>query len=536
MSKKNYDKNKNRNKGKGGSKPENNKPDYKDDKNASCSYENDALWYAMSEQLLSQIDSWSFDDVIGLPTRAYGHPTDGDPVRKGVAHGDIMRISLLPTIGGENGLTSAYNNKSPVAAACQRTYSILSASNGKTTKYLPEDIGLVILMLGNIISNVSVYWRLVGIRRLFSPRNRQVPNRLIEAMGFNCNDFLKKIANSMERFDNIIARLDGISMFADIDYFKKCDELYAHIFFDKGSAMGQYYITKPAGWFRYVDGALNPETGWFEGNKLYYNEWAGLMEIDNFLDVLEDQVNDMLTSELFNLVYSDVIREIRRNGGSIYQFNIIDRNYSVLPEFSEVFMTQVHNMTWGWITDLSEYEIRDDVDNLDLVSTLDYTIDPTSVKRFFMGDQLVDFPYTDNPDYKLVAEALAFKAMGDYYVTEGSLVGEVEVRAIPDHMVYKVDLYTTTGNGTEEWFELPFICTATDFNNAIVHGILAFNVTPMLTRIYSAENPGGPTFLGELNYWTTISATKMERVYTQSFLKLFSPKFTESLPGTTISK
>lgn len=500
------------------------KSDYEDmSKKPSCSYENDYLWYGMNEQLIQQFDSWSFDDVIGIPPHLEAHPVDASTYQDYLNVGAILQIELFPTIGYQGGPQAPYAYRSAVGDASQRIYTILSASNGKTTKYLPEDPALVILMLGNITSMSACYWRLVGIRNLFSPRNRLVPNKLIEAMGFNSSDFLKKISNSMERYNNIVARLNGISMFADIPYFSKCNEIFRHIFFDKNSAMGQYYITKPAGWFRYTDGAIDPNTGYFVGNKLEYTEWSGLLEIDDFLDIMERQVNDMLQSSLFNYVYSDVIREIRRNGGQVYQFNAINENYLLLPEFSEVFMTQVHNMTWGLVSSLNGYTISDNVDTLDLKDNLDYSLNPENISKFFAGDQIIDFPYTDNPDYKLVAEALAYKTLCDKLITTGSAAGTVMRVAMPDHAVYKMHIINVWGSsGLTDKLEIKYIASEADILNYVLWGIENFDIRPNIKVVDTRQTPSLAYFTGELNYFTSITEDKVERIFRQAFIKLFS--------------
>lgn len=493
-------------------------------------YHNDPSDYIPNEMLRKQVGSFTYNTTIGIRDVLQTSSSEGD-IFGSTALGNIMQIDLFANIGVDAEMIGTSSPRTGINAAALKLYNKYSADNGKTTKYLPEDIAMAIVMVGEIESAIAHYQRAYGIAFTMNYRNRTFPKNLLKAMGFNPDDFMLHLSESRLRMNSLISRCLNIRIPKSVNYLKKCYNLYSHIFYDKGSAMGQYYVTRPYGFFKYYEEYVpGDERDLVEAQFYILPE---NISVSSYLDVVEDMIDRVLSSSLFNYVFTDVVRNAQRQGVEMLGFDYIPEIYMVVPEFSEMFMTQVHNATWGFFDDLSTYKISDSVQNLSIYSNLTIKKDVSTegakrVSLLYGGDQILDFPYTDNPTYDDAIDAVAFKTSCDYLQVGGANDGEYAVRAIPDHPIHglKMNRLMTWSNGTilNDFVPVQFAFDLSDTATlpGIMHvnlGLETFDVRPLRYLYYDDRFPRNVE--GALNFWTTVHPRQLARIFDFYFLGLF---------------
>lgn len=491
-------------------------------------YRNDASDYIPNPMIRSQVGHFSYNSTIGIPDRYLGQIA-GDTVTSGTTLlGTVLEMKMFTNIGVD---AEAVGTNIPVLginAAALKFYNAISADNGKTTKELPEDIAMAIVAVGEFVSAVANYQRAYGTAFASNFRNRTVPKTLIKAMGFNPDDFFLHLSDGRLRMNRLLSMARNIRLPYDIKWFLRSWELYSHIFYDKGSAMGQYYVTRPMGFFKYYENydptASNPRQ--LVEAKFY--TLSDNMSVNDYLDVVEDMLHRILESSLFNYVFTDIVKYMEKHGGSVLTFNTIPEFYAVEPEFSETFMNQVHNMSWGMFTNVGDnYIISDQPLKLSLISNLACGADSIAHARSMGGDQILDFPYTDNPDADMAIDALAFKTIVDYFEGEGGVEPNTfKAVAVPPHPVHSVYVHTaytsTSGQITFSRFPMPYVFDrVTEYDDFMSFCVYweTFDVKPILWIHQSNDFPKTP--FGNLNFWTQISQRQLARIYDFYFLGMF---------------
>lgn len=497
-------------------------------------YRNDAAWYIPDEMLRKQIGSFSFSNTIGVKNVLEWN-LDGNTYDNDIYVGNVMSINVFPYPGENRNELGLAGGRSAINQSALKLYTQISAVNAKTTQYQPEDLAIAIMAIGEVISMVSQAQRMYGVAFQFNPRNRTLPRDLILAMGIEPDSLLNDLSGFRMKLNKILTAASNIRMLKDIKYFTKCWTMFSEVFFDKNSAMGQYYVLYSGGYL-----ALNEEapelgrlvwTGYHEQEQQMATP-ANPVSADQFLNCLSHAVNYILESSLFNYVFTDIVNYVTKQGGDLLGFSYVPELYQVTPIFSELFMTQMHNMDWG-LTDLSTYNIYEDVKTNKIYASdiFKAPINDELANCSIWGNKILDFPYTDQPTVDDVIDACAFKIAAKY-VTHDETYHYPSYIAAFDHPVHSVYVVFTNAEQSRV-LTLPEnnIVVSSTGNVGIDPIVLtdAFDVQPI---IYSTQkgNYHRSAALGGLNFWTTISYEQLANMAQYYFLGLFDAKVKEGRP------
>lgn len=482
----------------------------RDDDNKSW---NDAAWYIPDEKIRAQVGTFAVNTVTGVPQsiEAVSGELPTFNGRANVLYGDVMSIRTFP-YPGTNALTSLGSGVSALDTACRKLYTSISSVNSKTTQYTPESLGIAIIALGELVSLISYATRLYGVAFTYNPRNRNVPTRIIDAMGIT-NSILDDLAYYRMQLNKLITAANNVRMIKDIKYFTKCWEMYANYYEDSSSGLAQYYVMRPAGYLRYDE--LTPTTG-----ELTWVDFGNSMSYAALIQHIQTCLNNLLTSSLMNYVYTDIVNYVTKEGGDLLGFSYVGELYSVLPVADTTFLTQVHNMTWNMF-DLTSYKIYEDPNTLQIEATDIFDMhgaDPYA--RMALGaDRIVDFPFTDNPSVDDKIDAIMYQTICYDIDSNGKPIGI----AAPDHPVKDIVVYRNDGTA----ISLDSIFDATGGTLALFldQDIIGntFGIAPIrYTYFYDTINEVLTTYpTGDLNYFTVMSYRQLKNIFDFSFLGLF---------------
>lgn len=507
-----------------GSSRRNDKSFTKDDVSQMKGSVNDSSYYYTDNTVLDQVMNFSFNQYGGVPLNIRN--TGGGTLLGTYVTRNVMSIRLNPAIP----FTRGANVAAGIDTAGLRNFLTLSGSNAKTTNYAPQDVTILMLAVGQVISMSSYLSRALGVAYLFNYRNRDYPTTLLTSMGIDAADFADNLAYYRVRFNTLLATASKIPFPAGITYFRKCAEQYASMYTDSdNSALAQTYMFNPASTWKF--------------NETYDANGAGLDTVGvvppngatnrfaNYLTIFQQMIDALLNSTSLNYIYSDILR--LQQSGKITDFityNSIPENWIVMPQYNPEIETWIHNATILGSplasTDTKPYALMTytNYNDVSCDASKNRIVYRPQFKHTnsFGYEALVDFR-TDNvtPEMKVAATRLSarwnsFKDGTDWYTEDFSV--------IDSYIVDIVMLTDTAINTIGESFYDPDAMGATNVYTGAQYGgyLSQFDWHPLWYLIKSSDTSDPLKGIsGDLNFYTTLNNQTIYQIYNYEVLHLF---------------
>lgn len=495
--------------------------------------DNDPNWYVKNKMIAEQVSQLSMRNFLGntfaLETR--------DAYNRNVNVPTVAVYTLNPSAGTcfrTNNLRSSAINQ-----ATFKLYSRMAAFTGRALTYQPQDVGMMILAMGEVISCVEYVRRAFGVAYTYNQRNRAYPKQVLESMRMDAEDFFSNYALYRNRFNKLITRINQVPIPQSISYFDKCAKLYEKVYLDADSPMAQTYFFAPMStWIldesSYEGGTILKTTAFYDGQ-------TTSTKLTAYLNIIETQINALLTSSTLNLVYADLMNMFAKLGGKVWLFDYLSDGYQVVPEFNLKMSMQLHNAsligtpnypTFNQITlegDNGYLTPNNDVypaaDKNLIIYSPGWRLNETGAWSQIMYNQVIDFE-TPNPTVEDRIENTRFMSIA--HTAHVETVGQTSTTyyvdvTTPDH--YITDVFITLGNGAMKTFRSCFDSqSATDWYSHIL--FTTFDWAPIQ---YPLKNLSGSTtewavtdnLLGDMNYFTTVDYDYLAPVNEIYFLDLF---------------
>lgn len=405
--------------------------------------DNDPNWYFSSADIAKQVSSISFDQYIGVSSVLDAYTTGVDNVGKELNFEvpSIMVLNTNPSPGTARDKTDGIN------LAMLKLYSQLSAQNAKTTSYAPQDLCILVLQLGEVISIMEHIRRAFGVAFTYSYRNRSLPREILSAMGFDPDDFLANLANHRIEYNTWVTAINRVPFISNLTYFYKCADMYQKIYTDSTSEMAQIILMKPYSTWTvdeaYDDNGSGLRTTMlpssFATSKNNWSDWA---------TIVENMINALFSSATYNYIYSDILNFSNKMGVKLFYLDYLLEGYTVVPVYNENFLLQIHNAT---ITndpyspkDLGRNSVLNDVmcdaDKNMIKYAPRFKVD--NIASVTLMSAIVDFN-TPNPTTEDIIEATRYTSVLSAAVFQDSDTGKTLYRSassLPDHYVVKINI------------------------------------------------------------------------------------------------
>nr|AIY31273.1 capsid protein [Dromedary picobirnavirus] len=507
---------------------------------------NDASYYFTSDEVMKQLTDVSFNQFVGMPFEM-PNPIFINQTENSISVPSLMRVYLNPSAGSVD--TESMNNvNNGVNLAARQLFLRLSAGNMKSTEYGPEDVGLAMLGIGQLLAFMSYIRRFFGLVYLTSNRNRIVPNGLINMLGINAEDFVAHISDYRARYNYLVDLASRIPFPANIKYFEKCNDIYAHIYADASDSQMAQLI------------AFLPNSVW-EFSDTYSDMGSGLHTVPvaavsmstnptktmgDLLDQMSTLINGLFNSTALLKVYSDILRLSEKGEITLLTFPILQTDYTVIPEYNPEIVRMVHNCTIVgqpvydfntlpndeivWNEDYHPTKANDVRGNAGS-STIDYYPAFQTDKRYSVtnSETIIDFDHQNPSVSEIVESTRLCSVMTDWYHPEDGEATKAYTTyvALPDHYVVGIDIVSkgvVHSNVTQS--NLPT-------NSALLFELMTdmskFSLSPLL-YLFNAhamdgeENQIITNLVGDLDWYTTIDYRYPNRIY----LKVNNPKIAKS--------
>lgn len=483
--------------------------------------DNDPNWYFTDAEIANLASSISFGEYLGVQTELKLNFTDASDnsiieTRKAPVP-SVMSIGLSPCPGNVDDTQRGIN------LAALKMYSELSSMNAKATSYAPQDLTMLMLSLGEVISLVEHIRRAFGVAFTYNMRNRDMPIKLLTAMGFDANDFLTNIAGNRLRFNTLITAINKIPFLSNISYFFKCADLYQRVYADSDSAMAQLIV-------------MCPHTTWVLKED-YSDAGSGLVTktlptptspgtFSTWINIVKDMVDKLFQSSTFNYIYSDVLNYSAKKGATLMFLDYLLEGYSVVPEYNMNFLLQVHNATIVGET-YSPKRITNHGNDVYCVANknqVDWRAVFVAPHSRSLNTVIFDFP-TDHPTTEDIIEASRFTALGStvFIDTDTEKTAYYFGSGFPDHYCNVLYLGDVPDITSFKSLANSILSTDNDENLNIwtANYLSKVDWAPLFYTLSLTSN-GYLGYLGDVDYFTTINRYYLSKVNDIAMLSLFT--------------
>lgn len=339
-----------------------NPKDGKQSKTSNCiangiGRENDPSWYNNSSALVRDAASISFYTPAGA-----GYIPDS-------AASDAVDLTAIPGIMVLKTVTGPGISKDPTSAvnlAAQRMYVNMRKNNSGASNYASADMMMYCLALDSAYICYAEMVRLYGLLNCWDQLNRYAPRYIIQALGYDFDDFKNNMADFRMYVQTWIRQINAFALPVSFTISKRHAWLFSNIWKDSSNAKAQLYMHSPSGYYTWEDQTSD------QGTMLQFHDWEAIHTSGEGKGILLGELQvamDEVAQKLANSTDVAIIAgDLEKAYGSNNMFTLaeLDPEYTVEPVFSEEVLMQIENTTpltkECRPTDMSSWNITQDVD------------------------------------------------------------------------------------------------------------------------------------------------------------------------------
>lgn len=307
---------------------------------------NDPAWYATTPELLRDAGRIPFSWSVGTPIRSNSLTLNNYTVP------GILAFETAPAFGWADSQTD------PLNIASFELYSYVRHANSGSANYDAPDLMLYIMAVSQAVSYIEFLKRVYGVARVYSQRNRYLPQALVAAMNVDFDDVLKNIANFRYGINVLINKLASFAAPSDLTLFKRQAFMYSQIYTEGTSIKDQLYLYTPKGFGRFITTGTKFSDA-PAGALMYFPFDPGVLDtivydqntppvltkkafsVDNLLRYGEALMQPLLESEDLNIMSGDILKAY--GAQNIFSYAFLDENYAVTPTFDIAVLEQMKN-------------------------------------------------------------------------------------------------------------------------------------------------------------------------------------------------
>lgn len=490
--------------------------------------DNDPNWYISDKTLAEQVCHLSFNSFIG----------EGNIIGTQYAVPSIVRVSMNPSpfnsydIIDPNDYTQI--KRSGLNLAITKLYTLLASYSGRAASYAPQDVGAILLAMGEIVSMVEDMRRVVGVSYTFSERNRALPKLLTHALGYDYDDFINNRAIYINRLNAIITRFNSLPILGNVAYILKCRDLFQKVYTDSMSPEATLIVNVPNSTWEldetsYAGGTILKTVSW--------NVSGGVDTFGNKLVKLDSMVEALFGSSTLNVIYADLLNLASKVKVDMFKLDYVTEDYIVIPEYNANFLLQLHNADivgepngaslqtiYGTMQGTPYNDVYPDAGSNGLIYNPYWLVTYTGQTKHY--GSIVDLPDSD-PSVENIIESTRFKVESTAHYTVGTDY-VMTCAALPDHYVTGIWVWSNQDSVDSSKCYVNNWLDASMGASYILSVLSAHSQIDWAPIIYYQDfGVGNPiqALYGDLNFYTPLMATTlmaMNRIIAQD---LFDFKF-----------
>lgn len=408
-------------------------------------------------------------------------------------------------------LTPNFNSKNDMINMVSTSiYTYVRHANSGRTNYEKSDLMIYLLAVAEIMKMITEAARVLGLANFYQTRNLY-SSKLIDALGFESDDFRSNMANYRYALNNIIHRIKAFAIPKVFNYYDEAISSVSYAYKDEDHDMSQMIM------FKYSQfGKFDPtQTG---GSSIQFENAPGTLgarvKFSTLINMINQYIDVLRDNEDINIMSGDILKTY---GAELFVMEPLPTDFYIEPVYDPLVLMQLNNAT---IVSL------DNVDNiLEPISQLDNQLsrklkfkDAGPQSAFFGRNRLMNSSIEDvSPDLIFTLnrfQVTSYKEGSSSYISAGeSFISKVELSYI------NADGYTMSGVYYNN------IVITTDPSESIYY---YEEVLPYVTKF--AEYPlfylnGSDRLpIGDLQYVTVLTPADVDRMHDARFILLFQTR------------
>lgn len=452
---------------------------------------NDISWYSRNPELLAAAARIPFPYKPGMTITVgdVGGTTGVTYLMPGVCS-----IKYVPSIGKSTDVNS------PASIAAREMYARIRKNYSGSLEADAPDIFMYCLALDQVHAFIAYAKRLYRCINLFSPYNRDYPNRILKAMGVNSSAVDDLQAQKIRLWGYINTLVNMVNKFAvpdDMDIYHRHRWMNEHIYLDEPMPNAQSFIFVPAGFWKFG------LTG--DASSLLYTSmptWQQTSSKD-----ISDQIYEYGRTLIDALSDWDDAYTINGymlrayEGTNFYTAALLLQDEIQTPVYEPEVLSQIENATaMGTVNSL---DVTQDVTTNAILHS------PTATIATYQADPIMNLHTTD-PTASDVTIASRLMA----YVVDGKIIGGTEI-------VTEVSYTMANTNDPYEMKSLKYI-NSYDISNtslvtyanlhAAIYQHMAFSHAPMCWVRYYSSSDSYVDLIADVCNLTLIPVKSLEEI------------------------
>lgn len=491
-----------------------------DDKEIRSKF-NDWRWYAANEQLLRDAASISFNTASGSNIGPWS--TEYKQQNGGTAPG-IMAMRFRATYGISKDTYSSVN------VAARKIYSFVRHANSGHSNYDAPDLMLYLMAMDNVYMLFNYLKRLYGMMFFYDIKNRYTPKILVESMGCDYESVVNDMANFRYRLNMAAAKINSLCVPSVMPIFLRHSWLVSNIFMDGMTSKSQYYGFLMDGIYKFNETG-DPKGGYLEYVAL--GSSGNVIPYTTYMDTLEKALAAIISSEDMNIMSGDILKAY--GDSQLFQVSSVPEDYVVMAVYNPEVMWQIHNATICLMSGSTNQNITQDPDTNAIIYNpvfrringglgsryLDINKPVVEPADIMVATRLTNVPIsiTDNPSYDSTSHTVT-----------------VNISHIGSEVITDCVIYTKTRSNATTWLDSKIrvydgVVIGDDTTSIgslnTVATMAKFDMCPMvpvydeLGQTKDMSNITLMNYTGEIDNWTIIDNTELDRMHDTALLSLF---------------
>lgn len=295
---------------------------------------NDLRWYVVSDQVLLDAARIPYSLPVGMPFSRdpkFQHIPSGYELLTSnydSAVPGILVSHVMPILG------NAAIADDPVNVAANSIYQYVRSKISGSRPYDAVDFMIYLGAMDSVFCFCTWLTRIYGTMYTFHGANRYLARTLVEAQGFDYDDFMANLTQFRAMFNQLIAKIKSLYVPSNMSIFVRHSWMFANYYIEGMSEKDQIYCHVPFGYYTF--GLDSDKAGMLQAHMIGDTP----LKVSDVIGILDSMVTPVFDDEDFNRISGDLLKAYE---GNVFTITEIPDIATVKLEYNEEVLLQFKN-------------------------------------------------------------------------------------------------------------------------------------------------------------------------------------------------
>lgn len=497
-------------------------------RNVPSGAKNDPAWYNEFEKLANSATNLTFNIATGynMEVTPSGNQYDNqDPIGGGTPELEpgIAVLEYVPIYGVGNELSD------PINKTALQLWEIARGDKSGTVPFESADLMMTILATDSILLGLAEATRVYGLLNVVSRVNRYLPRDLVNALGFDFDDFKTHKADFYFWLNAFVIDMSRIAIPGNFNVLQRHYMLGSNIYMDEPDAKASLYAFRCMRYWKYDDANAKLTSAYTINRDTKFT-------FEAFKTMMEDMLAAILYSSDFNTMNAYILNAYGND--SLLSLTQYDAGYATVPVYAEEILYQIHNANFaGSNLYKVSWDITENMDPEDInYGAIEIAPYVEAGEPSLIMSHIVDLPVA-NPSRDDILEATRFMFNASYSSDPGQDSWDLEITACGSEILcglcvtyvnWEGDLTTSTVIDPSLKMYNSVTTSTSDISvtgtlNGYSRFLSKMNMAPILLVTYSDGDAWIPCFyMGDMVNVAPIQFAQLHNIHRAVLYSLFN--------------